>query len=112
MRVSIIIPVRRCGMQLFLFLAVVIAVAFIIVTVQNPSTVITLDFIKWTFSGPPAIMLSAPFIAGILTGIFAFIPTWWRKSAQARSSRKRVQELEAELARAKEYREVPGQPEE
>ncbi len=99
-------------MQLFLFLAVVIAVAFVIVTVQNPSTVITLDFIKWTFSGPPAIMLSAPFIAGILTGIFAFIPTWWRKSAQARSCRKRVQELEEELARSREFREVPGQPEE
>jgi len=96
-------------MKLFLFLAVVIAVAFIILTVQNPSTVITLDFIKWTFSGPPAIMLSVPFIAGILAGIFAFIPAWWRKSAQVRSCKKQVQELETELSRAREYREGPGQ---
>lgn len=96
-------------MQLFLFLAAVIAVAFIVLTVQNPSTVITLDFIKWTFSGPPALMLSVPFVAGIMAGIFALIPALWRRSSQARSFRKRVHELEAEMSKLAAQKAAAGQ---
>jgi uncharacterized integral membrane protein len=94
-------------MKIFLFLALVIAVAFIVLTVQNPTMVITLDFINWTFSGPPAVMLSVPFVAGIMTGVFLVIPAWWKKSMQARSCKKQAQDLETELSNIIRHKAEP-----
>jgi len=95
-------------MKIFLFLALVIAVAFIVLTVQNPSMVITMDFINWTFSGSPAVILSVPFVAGILAGVFLVIPAWWKKSMQARSFKKQAQDLETELSNVMRHK---GEPE-
>jgi putative membrane protein len=83
-------------MQFFLFLALIIALALVLFAVQN-STVITLTFIKWTFDGSLAFILALTFAIGILTGIFLFIPTWWRNAKKGRSQRKRIQELEREV---------------
>ena len=43
-----------------------------------------------------------PFVAGIVAGVFMFVPPWIKKAGQARSSKKRVQELEAELEKVSE----------
>ena len=85
-------------MQFFLFVAIVILIAFGILTVQNPATVVTITFIRWTFSGPLALILAVPFAAGVVAGIFLFIPTLWKKSRALRSNKKRIQELESELS--------------
>lgn len=83
-------------MQFFLFLALIFALIFMLLAIQNP-TVITLGFIKWDFSVPLAFILALIFAAGILTGIFLLIPTWWRKVKVGRAQRRRIQELEKEL---------------
>jgi uncharacterized integral membrane protein len=83
-------------MHFFLFLAFIIAVLFVVITFQNP-TEISIEFINWTFEEPLALALAIPFAAGLLTGLFLFIPVWWRKAKLARSQKKRIKELESEL---------------
>ncbi len=94
-------------MHFFLFIALVILIAFGIVTVQNPTAVVSLKFIIWTFSDKPLpIILAVPFAAGILAGIFLFIPTLWKKSRAIRMHKKRLQELEKDLSIANEKLEA------
>ena len=88
-------------MQFFLFLALIFALALVLFAVQN-SMVITLTFINWTFEGSLAFILALTFVAGMLAGIFLFIPTWWRKAMQGRTQRKRIQELEKEISNFEE----------
>jgi uncharacterized integral membrane protein len=83
-------------MQFFLFLAFLMALLFVVITFQNP-TDISIKFINWTFSEPLALALAIPFAAGLLTGLFLFIPVWWRKAKLARSQKKHIKELESEL---------------
>lgn len=83
-------------MQFFLFLAFLIAVLLVVITFQNP-TVISIKFINWTFEEPLALVLAIPFAAGLLTGLFLFIPVWWRKAKLARLQKRRIKELESEL---------------
>lgn len=83
-------------MQFFLFLAFVIAILFVVLTFQNPDE-ISIKFINWTFSEPLALALAIPFAAGLLAGLFLFIPVWWRKARLARTQKKRIRELEEEI---------------
>jgi uncharacterized membrane protein YciS (DUF1049 family) len=92
-------------MHFFLFLAFVIAVAFVSIAFQNPDH-ITLTFIKWDYAGPLAAVLAVPFAAGLLAGICVIFPSWWKRVMLSRSLRKRVKELEAELAEAEKNIEV------
>jgi len=92
-------------MHFFLFIAFVIAVAFVSIAFQNPDH-ITLTFIKWDYSGPLAAVLAVPFAAGLLAGICVIFPSWWKRVMLSRSLRKRVKELEAELAEAEKNIEV------
>ena len=92
-------------MHFFLFLAFVIAVAFVSIAFQNPDH-ITLTFIKWDYSGPLAAVLAVPFAAGLLAGICVIFPSWWKRVMLSRSLRKRVKELETELAEAEKNIEV------
>ncbi len=89
-------------MQFFLFILVVILIIIGAITIQNPDTVISVKFIKWTFTGSIASVLAVPFVAGIVASIFMFVPPWVKKAGQARTSKKRVQELESELVKATE----------
>jgi len=92
-------------MHFFLFVAFVIAVAFVSIAFQNPDH-ITLTFIKWDYSGPLAAVLAVPFAAGLLAGLCVIFPSWWKRVMLSRSLRKRVKELEAELAEAEKNIEV------
>ena len=93
-------------MQFFLFVAIVILLVFGLLAVQNPTTVVSITFIKWTLSNSLALMLATPFVAGIVTGIFLLVPSWWKKTKQARADKKRIQELEGELLNAVERTSV------
>lgn len=95
-------------MHFFLFLAFVIAVAFVTVAFQNPEP-INLKFINWIYSGPLALILTIPFAAGLLTGIFLIFPSWWKRVMSTRTLKKRVKELEAELAEAEKRAEGPAE---
>ena len=93
-------------MQFFLFIVVVILIIIGAITIQNPDTAISVKFIKWTFTGSIASVLAVPFVAGIVASIFMFVPPWIKKAGQARSSKKRVQELESELVKVSEQIEA------
>lgn len=86
-------------MQLFLFIAVVILIIFGLITFQNPDVTVSMKFIKWTFEQKPiALILAVPFIIGIIAGSFVFVPPWLKKASLARNQKKRIQELESEIA--------------
>ncbi len=95
-------------MQFFIFLAVVIAMALVVFAVQN-ATEVTLVFISWKFTGSLAVILAVTFAAGMLTGLFLSIPTWWRKSREVRVQRKRLHELEREASAREERDEERGE---
>ena len=94
-------------MHFFTVLVLIIAVAFVFITVQNPEH-IDMTFASWHFSEPLAIILAAFFGVGVLAGIFLMIPTWWKRVKQSRTRNKRIHELEAEIAGASSQ---PGQEE-
>lgn len=86
-------------MQLFLFIAVVILIVFGLITFQNPDVTVTMKFVKWTFDSKSiALILAVPFAIGILAGTFVFVTPWLKKARLARSQKKRIHELESELA--------------
>ena len=88
-------------MQFFLLLAFIIAVLFVIITFQNPGD-ISLIFMNREISAPTALMLAIPFAAGLISGLFLFVPLWWKKSKLARANKKRVHELEEEITKIQE----------
>jgi uncharacterized integral membrane protein len=90
-------------MQFFLFLALILALALMLFTVQNPA-VITVNFINWTFEGSLALILVLAFAAGMLAGIFSSLPAWWRKAKTSRAQKKRIHELERDLVDAAEHK--------
>lgn len=93
-------------MQLFLFLALLLAMAFMFFAVQNLE-VITVAFATWTFESSLAFILVLTFTAGILTGILLFIPTLWRNMITGRAQKKRIGKLEKELLDIIEQQDAP-----
>ncbi len=81
-------------MQLFLALALIMAVLLVIFAVQN-SAVITITFLSFTTRGSLPLILILVFIGGFLAGIFFFLPAFFRKSSALRQERRKARELEA-----------------
>ncbi len=85
-------------MQLFLFITVVIMIAFGSIHFQNPDLTVSMKFVTWIFEAKPiALILAIPFAIGILTSAFIFVPPWMKKASLARHQKKRIHELESEL---------------
>ena len=99
-------------MQFFLFIAVVILIIFGVITIQNPNMEIAVKFIKWNLSGPVALVLAVPFVTGIVASMFLFIPPWMKKASLARAHKRRIQELELELASASDEIDLVEEPSE
>ena len=85
-------------MQFFLFITVVILILIGVVTVQNPGVIVTVKFIKWTFSGSIALGLAIPFTIGIVASMLIFVPLLIKKISLARHQKKQIKDLEIELA--------------
>ncbi len=85
-------------MKFFLFVTVVILILIGIVTVQNPGVVITIKFIKWTFSGSIALGLVIPLAIGAVASMLIFVPLLIKKITLARHQKKQIKDLETELA--------------
>lgn len=90
-------------MQIFLFFALIFAIAVVLFAVQN-SGLTDIHFLKWRFQGPLDFILVVTFAAGMLAGLFVFIPAWWRKSKSSRTQKKRIHDLERELLELTEKR--------
>ncbi len=94
-------------MRFFLVLALIIAVGIIVFTAQNQAD-ITLKFINWELSYSVPVMLALPFFVGTFAGMALFIPLWMKKGKTVKGQKKRIHELETELASLSEQ----GQDEE
>lgn len=94
-------------MQFFLFISLVLAMALVFFAFQNPR-IIELKFITWTFENSLTAILALVFTAGMITGIFLSIPTWWRKAKSNRVQKKRIQELERNLLGFAEQGDAPA----
>jgi putative membrane protein len=83
-------------MQIFVFLALIIAVIAVIFALQN-TLVVTVSFLFWKFTGSLALVLLMALAAGALVSFLASLPALVRSQWSQRSLRKRAAELESNL---------------
>ncbi|HET6514596.1 MAG TPA: LapA family protein [Thermodesulfovibrionales bacterium] len=80
-------------MQLFLFLAFIIAVIVVLFAVQNAS-IITISFLSYHFQGSLPFVLVIIFASGFVTGVLMMLPSSLRKSLALREQKKKVKALQ------------------
>jgi uncharacterized membrane protein YciS (DUF1049 family) len=89
-------------MKFFLFIVLVVAVIFGVITFQNPDLDVSFTFSQWIIAGPIALIIAVPFGVGLLIGIILVVPGWIKKAKQSRMNKRKVGELEEELAKAQD----------
>ena len=87
-------------MQVFLFVALGVALVAVMFALQNIVPV-TVTFLTWTFEGSLALLLFVALIVGALISVLASVPTAMKARWAAASLRKRIAALEAELKDAR-----------
>jgi lipopolysaccharide assembly protein A len=83
-------------MQIFIFLALFIAVIAVIFAVQN-TLIVTVSFLLWKFNGSLALVLLLAIAVGALISFLASSPALVRGKWSLRNQRKRTIELESNL---------------
>jgi uncharacterized membrane protein YciS (DUF1049 family) len=89
---------------LVVLLAVVAAFA-----VQNPG-IITVRFLHLSGSTSVLVVIVSAFAAGVLGGWLAGLPGYFRRRSEASAARKRIQELEIEVAALQAKSAAPTAP--
>jgi uncharacterized integral membrane protein len=84
-------------MQIFLLLALLIAIALVVFAVQN-AAMVTVTFLAYHLEGSLALILVVVFVFGVLSGVLLFVPSFWRKNSALRELRRRVKQLEENRA--------------
>ncbi len=92
-------------MQIFLFFALFIAVLAVVFAVQN-TTPASVSFFVWKFNGSLALVLLVSLAAGALISFFFSLPTNIKTRWTIRQQRKKLNDLEANLAASQEDLEV------
>jgi uncharacterized integral membrane protein len=85
-------------MQIFVFFALVIAILAIIFAVQNNDTT-TVRFFAWETQGSLALVLLIALAVGALINFLVSLPANIKARWTVRTQRKRMNELEASLAK-------------
>lgn len=98
-------PTRPTDMQIFLLIALFIAVLAVIFAVQNNDSA-TVAFALWKFEGSMALMLLISMAAGALMSIFVSMPSNIRARWTIRQQRKKMMELEASLSGLREQMDL------
>jgi putative membrane protein len=86
-------------MQLFIILALLIAIAIIIFAVQN-SAIVTVSFLSFHYTSSLALILVVLFMLGLLAGILISVPRLLRKSSALREQKRKVKQLEESITRS------------
>jgi uncharacterized integral membrane protein len=92
-------------MQIFLFVALCIAVIAVIFAVQNTAPAVVTFFI-WKFNGSLALVLLISLAAGALISFFASLPGNIKSRWSIRQSKKKINELETKLSAKQEDLDV------
>ena len=85
-------------MKFFFIIIFIFTVIFGIAAFQNDAEV-ALKFLQWDFSYNLILVLGVTFGVGLLSGIAMTVPAVWKKAKTARTHKKRVHELEEEMAK-------------
>jgi putative membrane protein len=99
-------------MQIFLILALVIALIAVIFALQN-TVIITVSFLFWQVHGSLALLLIISLAAGALITFLALLPGLLRSRWSMRRLRKQLAEVEGNLTEHRQHLEEDNQrPEE
>ncbi len=82
-------------MQIFIFIALLIAILAVIFALQNLA-VVTVSFLFWSIQGSQALVLLVTLAAGVLISLLASLPGLVRGKWSTASQRKKLAALEAE----------------
>ena len=85
-------------MQIFLLFALLIALVAVIFAVQN-TALVTVSFLLWDIENSLAVILLVAVFAGVLISLFASLPGWVKNRLVVTNYRKKVKELDANLAK-------------
>ncbi|MGW8272403.1 MAG: LapA family protein [Thermodesulfovibrionales bacterium] len=94
-------------MQIFTFLALAIAIALLIFSVQNFQAV-RVSFLAYSLEGPLAMILAIVFGSGFVSGILVSLPALFRRGSAIRTQKRRVHQLEEEMARMTTHTPAQG----
>jgi len=99
--------------QLFLIIALFIAISAVIFALQN-SVPVTVSFLIWKFESSLALVLLISLGLGVLVSFLLSIPTMIKRNWSISNYKKRIQELEEKIqemeAASKKNNEVVGSP--
>jgi len=88
-------------MQIFLFIALFIAVLAVVFAVQNTAPALV-SFFVWEFNGSLALVLLVSLAVGALISFFFSLPANIKTRWTIRQQRKKINELEAKLTASQE----------
>lgn len=94
-------PTRPTIMQIFLLIALFIAVLAVIFAVQNNAPA-SVSFAFWDFEGSVALVLLISLAAGALMSFFVSLPSNIKARWTIRQQRKKMTEMEGSLASLRE----------
>ncbi len=99
-------------MQIFLVVALIIAILAVIFALQNPMP-ITVSLLAWQFEGSLALVLLIALTLGVLISLLVSVPTVIRRNRAITAQRKTIRELESRLAERDQQKQAPAreQPE-
>jgi lipopolysaccharide assembly protein A len=93
------------SMRLFIVLALLIAIAIVLFALQN-SSVVTISFLSFHYSGSLALIVVALFASGLLAGLLISLPSLLRKSSALREQKRKVKQFEESSARSDATRPI------
>lgn len=88
-------------MQIFLIIALLIALVAVIFAVQN-TAMVTISFLVWNFNHSLAVIILLTIFTGVLISILMSAPGWIKNRLALASLRKKIKELETKLKKEEE----------
>ncbi len=87
-------------MQIFLVLALIIALVAVVFTIQNTSLV-TVTFLVWELNHSLAFIFLLAILAGVVISQFVSIPGRVKKSVENTNQKKKIKDMDTELMSTK-----------
>jgi len=87
-------------MQIFLVLALIIALIAVVFTIQN-TALVTVTFLVWDFNHSLAFVVLLAILAGVLISQFVAMPGRFKRKLEITNQTKKIKEMETELMSSK-----------
>jgi uncharacterized integral membrane protein len=87
-------------MQIFLVLALIIALIAVVFTIQN-TALVTVTFLFWDLNHSLAFVVLLAILAGVLISQFVSVPGKFKRTMENTNQQKKIKELDTELMSAK-----------